>query len=143
MPDPLSLPAGVAGIISLGLQVTQGIVSFCSAWKGYGEDMEDLRNKATGLANTLTHLNLVLRQKSVDTAFRTQVVDLLHSSKITMEKLKKLRAKLPNPPTNRPATETARELKRKMMYTFEKQTISEMRSMIDSLQGNIDTALNT
>ncbi|RHZ60682.1 uncharacterized protein CDV56_102011 [Aspergillus thermomutatus] len=143
MSDPLSVTASAAGIISLGLQVTQGIFSFCSAWKGYGGDMEDLRNKATALANGLRHLDHVLHKtSSVDPAFKTQAVDLLDSSKIMMEKLEKLRAKLPTPPTKRLATETAREIKRKMLYTFEKQTLMEMRSMIDSLQGNIDTALN-
>ncbi|KAF7134031.1 hypothetical protein CNMCM5793_005611 [Aspergillus hiratsukae] len=137
MSDPLSLPAGVAGIISLGLQVTQGIVSLCSAWKGYGGDMENLRNKTTGLANALTHLDHVLRQTSSGNAFTNQVVDLLDCSKVTMEKLDKLRAKLPTP-----AIDKHRGIKRKITYPFEKQTILEMRSMIDSLQGNIDTALN-
>lgn len=143
MTDPLSVSAGVAGIISLGLQVAQGIISFCGAWKGYRGDIEDLRNKATGLANALTHADLVLRKTSfVNPAFKGQIVDILESSKIMMEKLEKLRAKLPTPPTNRLATDKAREIKRKMLYAFEKQPLLEMKGMINSLQGNIDTALN-
>ncbi|GIK07614.1 hypothetical protein Aspvir_003280 [Aspergillus viridinutans] len=111
--------------------------------KGYGEDMEDLRNKATGLANTLTHLDHVLHITSaVDTVFRRQVADLLDGSKVTMEKLEKLRAKLPTAATQQLAGETVRGLKRKVLYAFEKRTLADITSMIDSLQGNIDTALN-
>jgi ankyrin repeat domain-containing protein 50 len=36
MTDPLSVAAGVAGLISLGIQVTESLVKFYTSYKGQG-----------------------------------------------------------------------------------------------------------
>ncbi|RHZ69879.1 hypothetical protein CDV55_101975 [Aspergillus turcosus] len=138
MSDPLSVAASAAGIISLGIQVTQTIVLYCSSWKGYNKDIEDLNHKASGLSKTLKHLEDVLqRLPNLDSSSQKQIEDLMDVSKITFDKLKEMTDKIPPPSTGSKAAFAKRAL-----YPLRKQALVDAAGMLDSLQANIDTALS-
>ncbi|RLL95031.1 hypothetical protein CFD26_102744 [Aspergillus turcosus] len=138
MSDPLSVAASAAGIISLGIQVTQTIVLYCSSWKGYNKDIEDLNHKASGLSKTLKHLEDVLqRLPNLDSSSQKQIEDLMDVSKITFDKLKEMTDKIPPPSTGSKASFAKRAL-----YPLRKQTLVDAAGMLDSLQTSISTRLN-
>ena len=60
MGDPLSVTAGTAGIISLGLQVCGGLINYCRAWKSHDKDIEEALEKLTDLELTLRSLSDIL-----------------------------------------------------------------------------------
>lgn len=56
MTDPFSLASGAVGIISFGLTVCQGIVTYCSSWKDRDKETSNVAKKAEGLRDTLEAL---------------------------------------------------------------------------------------
>ncbi|KAF7128522.1 hypothetical protein CNMCM5793_003310 [Aspergillus hiratsukae] len=138
MSEPFSAVASAAGIISLGIQVTERIVLYCVAWKGYNKDIEDLNHKASGLSKTLKHLeNVLQRQQNLDSSSQKQIEDLMDVSKITFDKLKEMTDKIPCPSTDSKAAFAKRAL-----YPLRKQALVDAAGMLDSLQTSISTRLN-
>ena len=40
MGDPISVATGTAGLVSLGLQVSSGLITYCKAWKSYDRNID-------------------------------------------------------------------------------------------------------
>jgi hypothetical protein len=135
MSDPLSV---AVGIISLGIQVTEKIVLYCVSWKGYNKDIEDFNHKASGLSQTLKHLEDVLqRQQNLDSSSQKQIEDLMDVSKITFDKLKEMTDKIPPPSSGSKAA-----FAKRAVYPLRKQALADAAGMVDSLQANVNTALS-
>ncbi|EAW11922.1 uncharacterized protein ACLA_006800 [Aspergillus clavatus NRRL 1] len=138
MSDPLSTIASAAGIISLGLEVLDRMIVYCDAFRAYNQDAEDLGHKATGLSRTLKHLDDVLQQRhAVEPSSRQQIVDLLEASNVTLEKLQEMTRKIPIPPKS----SKTRDLAQRALYPLRRQALMDAARLLDTLQGNIDTAL--
>lgn len=60
MGDPLSIAAGAAGIVSLGLQVCGGLINYCQAWRSHDKGVEEALEKLTSLDLTLESLDKTL-----------------------------------------------------------------------------------
>lgn len=63
MTDPLSITAGVAGLISLGIQVTASLVKFYAAYKGQDIDVARTTEKFESLWDTFRFLHVVLQSR--------------------------------------------------------------------------------
>ncbi|KAL2222433.1 hypothetical protein M432DRAFT_586457 [Thermoascus aurantiacus ATCC 26904] len=67
MTDPLSVTSGAVGIVSFGLSVCQGIISYCGSWKDRDQEISSILNKAGGLRQTLQVLeNFLQGDGSID-----------------------------------------------------------------------------
>lgn len=100
MSDPLSISAGVAGIISLGLEVTKGLMYYYEAWKGSKDAIATLFESLEALSKTLS----LLREKiaaspfiSKDSAdhFAENVASCARAIQRLENELKKAQAKKP------------------------------------------------
>ena len=60
MVDPLSIVGSTAGIVSLGLQVCGGLITYCRAWRSHDKDIEEVLDKLTDLESTLKTLTGIL-----------------------------------------------------------------------------------
>ena len=58
MADPLSVASGVAGVVSLGIQICQGLVKCYKAWDGRQEDVDVV---VSGLQREKSALTLLQR----------------------------------------------------------------------------------
>lgn len=56
MGDPLSIPAGVVGMISLGIQICQGLHTYCSAVKERTRDLENVSAQIKSLESVFRAL---------------------------------------------------------------------------------------
>jgi uncharacterized protein YxeA len=63
MTDPLSLAAGVAGLLSLGVQVTQSLFNFYSAYKDQASDLVQITQNLENLLSILTSLDKALQTR--------------------------------------------------------------------------------
>jgi hypothetical protein len=61
MADPLSIAAGVAGLISLAIQTTEGLVKFYTAYKNQYPDVARTTEKLDGLLKTFQFLEVALQ----------------------------------------------------------------------------------
>ena len=64
--DPVSIAAGTAGVVSLGLQICGGLVDYCKAWKCHDRDVEKALERLTNLHLTLESLDKILLAYEID-----------------------------------------------------------------------------
>ena len=64
--DPVSITAGTAGIVSLGLQICSGLVIYCKAWRSHDREVERALERLTSLSLTLESLNRILSACEID-----------------------------------------------------------------------------
>lgn len=73
MTDPLSITAGIAGIVSLGIQVTGSLVKFYASYKGQDTDLARTTTELESLLNTFCYLDAALKTRT----FRPDEQDLI------------------------------------------------------------------
>ena len=75
MSDPLSISAGAAGLVSLGLQVIKSLVAFYASYRGQNVEIERPLSRLEGLLDILQSLAKTVKQDS----FQTDGCQLKHS----------------------------------------------------------------
>jgi hypothetical protein len=63
MSDPLSIAAGIAGFLSLGIQVTQTLVDFYSVYKSQDTDIAKITQNMENLQSTFRSLEIAIQQR--------------------------------------------------------------------------------
>ena len=63
MTDPLSIAAGVAGLVSLGITTVQGLFDFYSSCKGQGATIARTTDKLGDLLGTLHTIDETLSKR--------------------------------------------------------------------------------
>ena len=81
MMDGLSVAANVAGIISLGIQVTKSLAQFYDAYKGREQNIADIAAKLKSLLDVFESL----RRDLANRKFRSDEQALLHSIEASIE----------------------------------------------------------
>jgi hypothetical protein len=82
MTDPLSVAAGSAGFISLGIQVTASLVKFYTAYKGQDIDVARTTEKLKNLLDTFRFLHAALQSRT----FRPDEQDLIKNIESSIHK---------------------------------------------------------
>ncbi|KAJ6133089.1 hypothetical protein N7471_008304 [Penicillium samsonianum] len=134
--------AGTAvGIISLGLQVCQGIVSYSQAWRGFDEDIQNTRNKAKAL-----HMLLKTLRETIEELHHTrpEVASDLEGKAMSMhssiEKLRKIVDRF-KPARSEAFPEKVRAQLKKSVYYFQKDTLKDIQNHLDQIQNVLQTSL--
>lgn len=65
MADPFSTASGAIGVISLGLQITQQLITYCQAYRSYDEDAQRMESKAESLRRPLRALREIIEDAEV------------------------------------------------------------------------------
>ena len=86
MTDPLSVAAGVAGLISLGIQVTESLVAFYTSYKGQDSEITWTTDKLEGLLNTFRFLSNALQNRQ----FRPDEQDLVKNIESSIQQCDEL-----------------------------------------------------
>ncbi|KAG2413226.1 hypothetical protein HFD88_002415 [Aspergillus terreus] len=63
MPDPLSIASGTAGLLSLGIQVTQGLVKFYATYKDRDTDLEKITRNLDSLLSIFRLLDAAVNER--------------------------------------------------------------------------------
>ncbi|KAJ5382404.1 hypothetical protein N7517_000315 [Penicillium concentricum] len=139
MSDPLSVAGTAVGIISLGLQVCGEIVSFCQAWRGFDEDIQNIGQKANGLCMPLRSLRQLI--KDFRTTDPTIANDLEEKAKSIEEAIKRLKTAVDRYARTTSEQGSLRFQLKKAAYPFRKEWLRDMADDLDSVQGVLATAL--
>jgi hypothetical protein len=82
MTDPFSVAIRIAGLISLGIQVTGSLVKFYTSYKGQGSDLTRTTEKLESLLHTFQFLDEALQSRT----FRPDEVDLIKNIESSIHK---------------------------------------------------------
>jgi uncharacterized coiled-coil protein SlyX len=159
MADVLGL---VAGVVSLGLQVSQGLISYYRDFRGQEEEINSLSTRLETLKETLLVIEVLLAS---DQRLGLQSADLVKSSVIStlggiarlQTFLKKCRQNATQDsgtstlagaagPSERPnqdvASRQVKKLLSKVAYPFRKSTLTGLNDTVAELQANLNIAIN-
>ncbi|GAB1195919.1 hypothetical protein APSETT444_005184 [Aspergillus pseudonomiae] len=145
MADPLSVTASVAGIVSLGLTVCQGLFSYYGPYKSRYEDVKHTVEIVETLNGTLLGLNGLLAKASVFqhpsvAQQATCAADLMKRCQEHIHKLEAMLAKFRKTSSNGKLTRFKNQVNR-MLYPFQKETMMSVKESLTSLQRNLGSAL--
>lgn len=142
MSDPVSLAGTAVGIVSLGLSVCQGLVSYYSTFRDYSKDTKNILQKLEGLKDVLQVLeeffqnydDLQPETKAVKTAKRN-----ILACKDGMKQLNEIMGKCKAVSIS---VKPEREFISRALYPFRRDTIKAALEHIESLQSNLDTSID-
>ncbi|ETS87124.1 hypothetical protein PFICI_00952 [Pestalotiopsis fici W106-1] len=142
MADPLSAAASVAGLVSLGLQVSSGIIKYIDAVKSRDEELTHIRKKNDILLSVIEAIQRSCSssrtQYPQSTAAVTQTFQLCDTQ---LKALDSLLAGLTNGSLN-PSTHTkVRDLGRKVKYPFRREQVKALTSTLDQAIATLQLAV--
>jgi len=143
MADPFSLTANAVGVISLGITICQGLISYCQAFAGqYGDvrlavqDLRGLENSLTFLRGTLT---LMALHRPDLFNLVTPYIDKLKSR---IDNLQPILSKLGKNVSGQGSFKDKVKLAtQRTLYPFKKGMIHELRNTVRQAQDNLTLAL--
>jgi len=145
MADPLSIGASGASFISLGIQVCQGLISYCNDWTSFDGDIGNTSEKLNGLRATLEILRVELpRIQSLDASAAPVVENAnrqILSCRGSLEKLQAVLTKLQPVGSFSGIRESLQNFKQHSLYPFRKDLLQGLRSAAAEMQANLDSAV--
>ena len=144
MTDPLSVTAGIAGLISLGIQVTGSLVRFYTAYKGQDTDIAQTIGKLENLLDTFRFLDTALQHRT----FRPDEHGLLKNIESSAQNCHELIQELNEEceKFNRTPTtgikDAIRTAGRRAAYPFRQSTLQKLDEAISEIRQNLTLALD-
>ena len=143
MSDPLSVAASVAGLISLGITISQSLVDFYNSYKDLDSDINGTMKRLESLLKIFTYLGETIsnRKFQVDERDLVETIEasisecdnLIHELQDECEKLRK---------TSSGGVKAAMKLAgRRATYPFRKSTLEKIDEDIDEIRANLSSAL--
>jgi archaellum component FlaC len=144
MTDPLSVAAGIAGLISFGIQVTESLVKFYTSYKGQDTDVARTTENLEGLLDTLKFLQAAVETrtfrrdeqdqiKNIESSIR-KCDDLIRELQEECEKLDKALIS--------GIKGTIKAAGRRAVYPFRQSTLQKLDEDISEIRDNLLLALD-
>ena len=143
MSDPLSVAASVAGLISLGITVSQSLVDFYNAYKDRDSDLDSTMKRLETLLDIFRYLEETISNRKFQTdeqglvniieASISECDNLIHELQVECEKFSK---------TSSDSVKAAiRIAGRRATYPFRRSTLQKIDEDIDEIRANLSSAL--
>ena len=144
MADPLSVAAGVAGLASLGIEVTQSLVDFYKASKKRDSDLGGIIERLTGLLDifqylkkTLVDCNFQEDDKGLIERIETSIQNCQESIQELQDECHKLRKA-----SSSGITDAVKAVGRQATYPFRRSTLQKLEEDIGEIRSNLSSALD-
>ncbi|THV50212.1 hypothetical protein BGAL_0160g00150 [Botrytis galanthina] len=129
------------GVVSLGLQVSQGIVSYYSAYRDQAEEIDGIAQRTQALHTTLKHLQASLRSlhsnhTSAVTLVAATVVSCADNIRTLETTLQKCQLSVPIGTKGKICF-----LGKKAIFPFRQATLQRLENIVGKLQANVDMAI--
>ncbi|KAL9609925.1 MAG: hypothetical protein Q9167_005343 [Letrouitia subvulpina] len=139
MTDPISVAGSAVGIISLGLQVTQSLVSFYMSCKGQESDLNHTTKNLSDLEGILKSLNDALRERKFqeeEIESVRRIESLIEDCEDHIEELNEECDRFQKP------SGVVKKAGRRVMYPFRQSTLQKLDENIKDIRTNIFDALD-
>lgn len=139
MTDPLSVTAGAAGLISLGIQVTQSLVNYYNSYRGQDSDIRGTTERLECLLDIFQDLEKTTADRKIQADERGLLKNIETSIKNCDSLVRELQEeceKFSNTSSNeiRAAIRTAG---RRATYPFRQSTLQKIDEDIDEIRANL------
>lgn len=149
--------SNIAGILSAGIQVCEGLINYYNAWKGSKKENADMIKSIESVLTSFALLKAVLQSPALDemmaTAVESRILDCEESIAELRDELKKVMVCRPSAidedglvtkksDDNRGFRDKMTEQGRRILYPFRKSTLMRLQESIDHVRGNLLLAMN-
>lgn len=143
MADALGVAASVAGLVSLGLQTTEYLYKFYSAYKDRDEDLSKTTRRLGDLLQSLNVIDDVLQKRTWRPDEKTTLQSLenaIQQSEDVIQDLREEVKKLQKEPTTN-VTTAMKTVGRRAAYPFRKGTLAKLDEDVGAFNENLNMAL--
>lgn len=143
MGDPLSIAAGTAGLISLGIQVSKGLYDFYTACKSKDATVEKTIRRLDGLLKTLQQVNEGLQNRKLkadNVDQRHAIEECIEGCRTCIEGLQSELEKFRNAP-DKGFQAAVKRAGRKLAYPFRNSTLEKLFEDANELGNDLAVAL--
>ena len=144
MTDPLSVAAGVAGVVTLGIQVTQSLVKFYKSYMNIYSELAGIIERLERLTEALQSLEKALSSRT----FQVDEQSLVKSIETSITKCDELIQELQDEcqkfsePSSIRFKDAVKSSGRRIAYPFRQSTLQKLDEDIDEIRANLSFALN-
>ncbi|MCJ1455393.1 hypothetical protein MMC28_005748 [Mycoblastus sanguinarius] len=144
MTDPLSVAAGVAGLVSLGIQVTQSLVDFYNAYKKRDSDLVGMTERLESLLDIFQYLKKTL----LDRTFQADEQGLIESIETSIQNCDELIQELQDEcqkfskASSNGIKAAVRVAGRRATYPFRQSTLQKLDEDTGEIRANLSFALD-
>ncbi|CAI7639092.1 unnamed protein product [Penicillium bialowiezense] len=144
MSDPLSVAGSAVGIVTFGVSLCNVIIRYAQNTQGQGEDMQYLATKTSNIRSLLKNLRELIEETENDLP---GVAEDLESKAIGLQVyLDRLRGPIEKYERAQAAATGVRSRARRTwntaIYHFKKEELFEVRDCLQSMEMDLNTALN-
>jgi ankyrin repeat domain-containing protein 50 len=140
----LGIVSGAVGLVSFGIQITQGLLEYYGSWKDQDTDVSDMCASLDSLLRALTILRET-KQRHATSSMQVEnsVEEIVNRVDEAMKKLddelRKVRGtEYPKPGGMRAAM---RRHVRRALYPFKEQTLRKIQQVVSEARSNLGIAL--
>jgi hypothetical protein len=145
MADGFSIAGTAAGVISLGLSVSQGLLAYYGQFKSFHEQIDEVTSRVSSLDGILNTLqNMVINTHVLFTSPTAQstaiAVDCIIGCRNGLQRLQNMLEKCRNTTPSNNILGPNIQVNR-MLYQFRRDTLIALVETINWLQANLSTSL--
>ncbi|KAJ6101889.1 NACHT nucleoside triphosphatase [Penicillium sp. IBT 16267x] len=144
MADPLSIASGIAGLLSLGIQVTQSLVNFYTAYKDQDTDLAKVTQNLDNLQSLFRSLDVAVEKRRSQAYTR----DLLQEVEKAVQKCEEIINELQSE-CEKFHKDSVAGLKdrvkvagRRAAYPFRKSTLQKLEEDVSDIRENVSFAID-
>ena len=143
MAEALGVAGSVVGIISLGIQLTHGLLKYYGSWKDQDTVVEDMCISLENLSGSLTVLEKALQSPArFDKSIKDSVEKNINAMHGNMRKLEEELRKVRDAESPKVGVRSAmRRHVRRAFYPFKEETLSKIKQVVAEAHLNLDLAL--
>lgn len=145
MAEIVGLAASAAGLLSLGLQVYDGIASYINDFNDRGSDISAVSARAGSLQTSIAELQQILpRIAAKHSIGGTAAVPALRAADAELHSLQLFLDELRGPASQTASIRTTiREQKKKLAYPFRRPTLEKLERRLDSANSALRTGIQS
>ncbi|MCJ1358702.1 MAG: hypothetical protein MMC33_008702 [Icmadophila ericetorum] len=139
MAEVLGITSGVAGLVSLGISVCQGLLGYYDSWKDAESSVASMHSSIEAVMKILQLLSSHMKDTNLDAEC---VEECILSCKEGIQNLQKKLEKVKLTPVNDGWKEKAKAQLWKSKYPFKESTLAKLKEISKELRDNLILALN-
>jgi ankyrin repeat domain-containing protein 50 len=140
--DAIGVSSSIAGLLSLGITVCQGLLNYYDSYKNAESDIRAVYGSIKALQNTFT----ILRPRLQSARFREDVKENVEKSVTScassLQDLHDELQKIQLNPQSQAWLDHAKAKLRRLQYPFKETTLGKLKAITSDLRINLNLALN-
>ena len=137
------MAGSAVGIVSLGLNVTQGLISYFGKWRGCFEETKAIRESLNTLLQNLRNVDRLLSSPDLGHHTHASISSACANCKPNIEKLQRKLDKFPKPPAEAHFRSQIDKETWRLLYPFKQDKLAQLVEIVADVRANLHFALTT